>query len=1059
MITSDVALLERWADQNDAEAFAELVARHSAMVYNTCRRILHNDADAQDIAQECFVGLIQMADRKKRIESSLGGWLHTVAVHRSLDRIKTDKRRCTRETRFANEIQNSGEVYDIDDVLDHVDEAIKELPEKLRTPIVLHFLEGQSHQAIADNFSIPRRTVTSRVAKGIDEVRKFLKQRGIPITTSALASIFTVEASHAAPATLIANLGKLALAEGAAASGAVVSSGLGAAGTLTTTGGIFTMKAFVTAAVVITAGIVAVSTIVSRNGASEKNLTETSQKPIAIAKEEPAEIESGEVQAATSKSSDNVAPSAALVAANQAEPPMVSGIVADYDGNPIENAKVSIRIIKDGRPNEPYETESSADGTFEFRELEPAERVFIRATKEGMVFTRSEEYVLPEEGLHDVVLSLYYGATVEGIIVDPMGRRIVDEDITARLHHSEEYLIAESGHSDSQGNFIISGLLPGTHSLTIIPAGVIRPDLEDLQIELKEGEHKTDVRVVYSGDAPVIAGHVVNEDGEPIENAFVQSLGGSNGIYVHTDENGYYRAVRLPRDSYIVIVSHDDYDHGRMTNVKVGREDVDFVLKAKGGVSGRVIDALSQQPVTSFEIMAREGISRELRWSDEDQFESVDNDEGHFSLDSVFPDGATIVVRAEGYMPSFEAINLENDDSSDEVILELTKGLILEGKVVNDSEKPVHEAYIFTGSPPAFGYWKNSYGVADFKRQLAQVAATKSDQDGSFRLDTLPPESCTITAYHIDYGKGEIEVAPVKPRTTNVKIVLTQGGGVKGKVLLDGQPVDKASVFLSAPGGLGTLFGRINTDAEGMFSFPEVSEEAVGVNVDLPVDTNAMISRRFSKNIEIIKGSTSEVIFDFLPATSSIEGRITILGEPAKGAQINLNIDVTGGREKSMLLNGEGGEYRIEQVPAGHASLSVSASAGPSGVQKKTVEFDIVEDETVSMDIDFPGKGIVTGTVSGLDSLEHGTVIALTGNVEVNDFSLEAMSELQPFIQGVSMISDGIYNINGLEPGTYTLLVTVSKSRSSESVKDTKWVTEIVTVHDDVELTRDFDLH
>jgi hypothetical protein len=49
---SDSALLENWVTRRDAEAITAIVARHSRMVFATCRRILGNPSDAEDVAQE-----------------------------------------------------------------------------------------------------------------------------------------------------------------------------------------------------------------------------------------------------------------------------------------------------------------------------------------------------------------------------------------------------------------------------------------------------------------------------------------------------------------------------------------------------------------------------------------------------------------------------------------------------------------------------------------------------------------------------------------------------------------------------------------------------------------------------------------------------------------------------------------------------------------------------------------------------------------------------------------------------------------------------------------------
>ena len=71
MGSPDTVLLQRWVAGRDPEAFAELVARHAGMVYGTCRRILGNAADAEDVAQDCFVKLA-LADTP--IKKSVTGW-------------------------------------------------------------------------------------------------------------------------------------------------------------------------------------------------------------------------------------------------------------------------------------------------------------------------------------------------------------------------------------------------------------------------------------------------------------------------------------------------------------------------------------------------------------------------------------------------------------------------------------------------------------------------------------------------------------------------------------------------------------------------------------------------------------------------------------------------------------------------------------------------------------------------------------------------------------------------------------------------------------------------
>ncbi len=243
---TDESLFERWAERRDAEAFREIASRYAAMVYATCTRILRNATDAEDVTQECFETLAQVDKGPKK---HLGAWLHAVATNRSLNRLRAEKRRRDREARFAASYE-TGAGTEWAEIYGYVDEAIEHLPEELRIPVVAHFLENQSHAAIAQALGVSPRTVGYRIEKGIELIRSALKKRGVQVGTTALAAMMAANLAEAAPitASLTAALGKLALA------GAAGETAAGAASQLAVYGGIVVM----TKKALIAVGILAV---------------------------------------------------------------------------------------------------------------------------------------------------------------------------------------------------------------------------------------------------------------------------------------------------------------------------------------------------------------------------------------------------------------------------------------------------------------------------------------------------------------------------------------------------------------------------------------------------------------------------------------------------------------------------------------------------------------------------------------------------------------------------------------------------------------------------------
>lgn len=209
MAESDNLSLRRSAARPDAEAFKEILHRYSGMVYGTCCRFLGDPTEAEDVTQECFEALVHAPSAPS---PHIGPWLHRVATNLCSKRVRSDQRRRERETRFAA-LRSENVDIQWDDLYPIVDEAIQELPEKLRVPLIAHYLEGTSHAAVAESLRIPRRTVSNRIAKALQHLGTSLRARGITVPASTLGSLLGAGLANAAPVpdTLTGSLGKLAL--------------------------------------------------------------------------------------------------------------------------------------------------------------------------------------------------------------------------------------------------------------------------------------------------------------------------------------------------------------------------------------------------------------------------------------------------------------------------------------------------------------------------------------------------------------------------------------------------------------------------------------------------------------------------------------------------------------------------------------------------------------------------------------------------------------------------------------------------------------------------------
>jgi RNA polymerase sigma factor (sigma-70 family) len=189
---TDEELLCRFVRRHDQEAFAVLVARHGPMVLSVCRRVLGHAHDAEDAFQATFLVLARKA-ASLREGGKLVNWLHGVAYRMARYARRTIVRRRAHEAKVPtppppvpawqaawNEVQAV------------LHEEIERLPQLLRGPFLLCYLEGRSGAEAARQLGLKEGTIWSRLAKARQLLRERLARRGVElgalIATTVLAA-------------------------------------------------------------------------------------------------------------------------------------------------------------------------------------------------------------------------------------------------------------------------------------------------------------------------------------------------------------------------------------------------------------------------------------------------------------------------------------------------------------------------------------------------------------------------------------------------------------------------------------------------------------------------------------------------------------------------------------------------------------------------------------------------------------------------------------------------------------------------------------------------------
>jgi RNA polymerase sigma factor (sigma-70 family) len=200
---TDGELLEAFVVQGDGAYLEALVRRHGPMVLGVCRRLLHNEHDAEDAFQAAFLVLVRRAGSIVPREQ-VGNWLYGVAHRTALEARRAAARRRAREKQVSampHPLVEPEEVWQ--ELRPLVDEELSRLPEKYRSAVVLCDLGGRTRKEAARQLGLPEGTVSGRLTVARQLLAKRLARRGVTLSCGTLAAALAHGSAAAVPNSLV----------------------------------------------------------------------------------------------------------------------------------------------------------------------------------------------------------------------------------------------------------------------------------------------------------------------------------------------------------------------------------------------------------------------------------------------------------------------------------------------------------------------------------------------------------------------------------------------------------------------------------------------------------------------------------------------------------------------------------------------------------------------------------------------------------------------------------------------------------------------------------------
>lgn len=1008
MAHDDRILLELWSKQGDGEAFRTLVSRYGGMVYGACRRILGNPSDAEDAAQECFEAL---ATAGTKPGSYVGAWLHRVATYHALNRIRGEARRKQREMLFHTARPAECEM-EWKDIYACVDEAIDELPEKFRRPLIAHYLEGQSKKEVGEALGVSWQLASYRIERGLESVRLSLQRKGISLGTALLASLMGANAAEAVPAVLAARLGKIALAGPGVTANVAAAAAVRAASSLAVgasavkvAGGLAGIVLAVAAVLFFgwnevmrpypTQDITASSTFSeSESSPVEKRLVPVPSGEGEGEGEAPVPSESGAVQ--------------------RLEPgTLIYGTVLDEYGRPVPNATVTLdnqeatqeqQFLSESRgmPMAAQEVNlrqiTSVQGEFTF------ERVRMEGGERGQLVlaaSSGERYAvktieIPGDGRqsrHELVLSP--SGIVRGTVVDEKDARVPGAWVMVYPVgiHGGDLNIRLITKPD--GSFETRPLPQGTYELWIVASGF--RESERPWVEADGTDHL--IRIARKGPVGSISGWVVNaEDGCRMPGLGIK---GAERPEVVTGPNGEFLIGDAAEGTWALALSKRSAPYALAEPVSVelrpGQHVTGVELKATHGLSvnGLVLDEDTRKPV------AHAGLVFERAKGDLGAH-TIADENGCFTIAQLGPGDYTVRMSRPTYrwLEKTAPLSVLRDLASVELLMAPLRAA--RGSVINGSGAPVAGASV----------------VVIPSVNFAQVSGV-TNASGVF---DIPLDECVESFYVQVHGDRSLSrlAGPLGIDDRPV-LRLEDAGTIEGTVANSaGKPVAGAIVAavpeeedrITARNSDGTEWSpdravsgiNARTSLSGAFELDPVLPGRIHLQVYLPSSANGYPVAETAITVRAGQTLNTKLVID-LAGYSTIEGTITRGDAPIPFAPVEASSPSRDWMLGASARSDANGDYLLENIRAGEVKVTVRGE----GRNNMSQVIEVAENEARTLDFDF---GSNTGGVEGQ--------VTINGKPEQGFLSVKNTEEDEGTVTSETTTdAQGYYRIANLPPGKY----------------------------------------
>ncbi|UTE75620.1 carboxypeptidase regulatory-like domain-containing protein [Rossellomorea sp. KS-H15a] len=579
----------------------------------------------------------------------------------------------------------------------------------------------------------------------------------------------------------------------------------------------------------------------------------------------------------------------------------------------------------------------------------------------------------------DAALLKLAGALI-GTVQDPNAVAIPGATVTVFQNNIQ----VGSVITDSNGNYMVSGLPPGSYTVVVSAPNYTT---ESVAAMIENGQTTT-VNVTLNEDPGTLTGFVRDTNNVPIPGgSVIVQISTGAGIIVATTvtaPDGSYTVPNLAPGNYTVVAAASNFQAATqgVTISSNTTSIVNFNLASDpGSISGIVTNAQTGTPIIGANVQVR------VVDSSGAVIATVLTDEnGQYVVNGLAPGIYTVVVSAQDFQTNAATIQVISNQATDgSIALQPDPGQIT-GTVVDS-----------VGSNPIPGA---SVSIVNSSGNLITTVLT--DTNGVFMVEGLAPDNYTVNVFANNFQNGMVGALVSSGQTTPVSVSLEPNPGfITGTVI---PQVPNTVVQLRDVNNV--LIDSVVANQDGTFSFNNLTPGIYTVLASAPNYSTAQAG------VSVLANQTSTVDLTLVPNPGSVSGIVTDnLGNPIVNAIVQIF-------DQNNILIGSGftdssGQYIVGNLPSG--SFNVVVNSPGFGQVITGINLGVGEDLTgVNISL-IPNPGIIDGQITNFttgDTIAGATVVIIDGISQIP-------------VATTTTSAFGNYSVSGLSPGSY--IVSASK--------------------------------